>query len=79
MKTQLQCKQKEIKTLKSSGAVLSARVDAEKQEKLRLDTYSRREKLRLIGKTESESDTNDRIGYGGSSISKRIYQYHKII
>ena len=54
MKTQLQCKQKEIKTLKSSGAVLSARVDAEKQEKLRLDTYSRREKLRLIGIPEGK-------------------------
>ena len=32
---------------------LSARVDAEKQERLRLDTYSRRENLRLIGIPET--------------------------
>ena len=30
-------------------AALSVRVNAEKQERLRLDTYSRRENLRLIG------------------------------
>ena len=34
-------------------AVLSALVDAEKQERLRPDTYSRRENLRLIGIPET--------------------------
>ena len=55
MKSQLQCHEKEIETLQSSVAVLSAhaRVDAEKQERLRLDTYSRRENLRLIGIPET--------------------------
>ena len=48
IKTQLQCQQKEIETLQNSVAVLSARVDVEKQERLRLDTYSRRKNLRLI-------------------------------
>ena len=53
IKNQLQCQQNEIEALQCLMAVFSAWADAEKQETLRLDTYSRRENFRLIAIAEA--------------------------